>query len=78
VQLGAEGDAYVMRWTNAAIFYAISSSREVVPQFTMEPGDPRYVANHQCNSIKKRLATRKRRQNSCLTPPSSQERRPAT
>lgn len=38
VEVGADGNAYLMRWTNPAIFYGISPGGEVVHRFTVDPG----------------------------------------
>lgn len=37
-----DGNVYVMRWINPAIFYAISAGGEVVRRFTVDPGDSGY------------------------------------
>lgn len=42
VEVADDGNAYLMRWTNPAIFYAISPGGEVVRRFTVDPGDPGY------------------------------------
>jgi hypothetical protein len=42
VEVGADGNAYLMRWTNPAIFYAISPGGEVVRRFTVDPGESGY------------------------------------
>jgi hypothetical protein len=39
VQIGSDGNAYLMRWTNPAIFYVISPGGEVVRRFTVDPGE---------------------------------------
>jgi len=42
MEIANDGNAYVMRWMNPAIFYAISAGGEVVRRFTVDPGDPSY------------------------------------
>jgi hypothetical protein len=42
IEIAADGNAYLMRWTNPAIFYAISAGGEVVRSFTVDPGEPAY------------------------------------
>jgi hypothetical protein len=42
VEVADDGNAYLMRWTNPAIFYAISPGGEVVRRFTVDPGDSGY------------------------------------
>jgi hypothetical protein len=37
-----DGNVYLMRWTNPAIFYAVSPGGEVVRRFTVDPGDAGY------------------------------------
>jgi len=39
IETGADGNAYLMRWTNPAVFYAISPGGEIVRWFTVDPGD---------------------------------------
>jgi len=39
LEMGDDGNAYLMRWTNPTIFYAISPGGEVVRRFTVDPGD---------------------------------------
>jgi hypothetical protein len=39
VEIGADWNAYLMRWTNPTIFYAISPGGEVVRRFTVDPGE---------------------------------------
>jgi len=41
-QVGADGNAYLMRWTSPAIFYVISAGGEVVRRFTIDPGESRF------------------------------------
>ncbi len=38
-ETAADGNAYLMRWTNPAIFYGISPGGEVVHRFTVDPGE---------------------------------------
>jgi hypothetical protein len=38
IEIGADGNAYLMRWTNPTIFYAISPGGEIVRRFTVDPG----------------------------------------
>jgi hypothetical protein len=38
VAMGDDGNAYLMRWTNPATFYAISPGGEAVRRFTVDPG----------------------------------------
>jgi hypothetical protein len=38
IDTATDGNAYLMRWTNPAIFYAISAGGEVVRRFTVDPG----------------------------------------
>jgi hypothetical protein len=42
-EMGADGNAYLMRWTDPAIFYAISAGGEVVRRFTVDPAEPGYL-----------------------------------
>jgi hypothetical protein len=42
VEVGPDGNVYLMRWTNPAVFYAISAGGEVVRRFVVYPGDSRY------------------------------------
>ncbi len=42
LEVAADGNAYLMRWTNPAIFYAISAGGEVVRWFTVDPNEPAY------------------------------------
>ena len=42
VEMGSDGNAYLMRWMNPAIFYAISPGGEVVRRFTVDPGESGY------------------------------------
>jgi hypothetical protein len=48
VETANDGNAYLMRWTNPAVFYAISAGGEVVRRFTVDPGgmDYRPAAMH--------------------------------
>jgi hypothetical protein len=39
MEAAADGNIYVMRWTNPAIFYAVSPGGEVLRRFTVDPGD---------------------------------------
>ncbi|MGA9390090.1 MAG: hypothetical protein WBV69_06550 [Candidatus Sulfotelmatobacter sp.] len=41
-ELARDGNVYLMRWTDPAIFYAISPGGEVVRRFTVDPGDSGY------------------------------------
>lgn len=38
METGQDGNVYVMRWTNPAIFYVISNGGEVLRRFTVDPG----------------------------------------
>ncbi len=38
IAIGDDGNAYLMRWTNPTIFYAISPGGDVVRRFTVDPG----------------------------------------
>jgi hypothetical protein len=42
VEMAADGNAYLMRWTNPAIIYAISPGGEVVRRLKVDPGDSGY------------------------------------
>lgn len=42
VEMGSDGNAYLMRWTNPAIFYALSPGGEVVRRFTVDAGESGY------------------------------------
>jgi hypothetical protein len=42
VEIGGDGNAYLMRWTNPAIFYAITPGGEVLRRFTVDTGLPGY------------------------------------
>ncbi len=37
IQMGADGNAYLMRWTNPALVYVISAGGEVLRRFVVEP-----------------------------------------
>jgi len=39
VQVGPDGNAYLMRWTSPAIVYVISADGEVSRRFTIDPGE---------------------------------------
>jgi hypothetical protein len=41
-EMAADGNVYLMRWTNPAIIYAISRDGEVVRRLKIDPGDPSY------------------------------------
>jgi hypothetical protein len=41
-EMAADGNAYLMRWTNPAIIYAISPRGEVLRRLKIDPGDPGY------------------------------------
>jgi len=43
VEVASDGEAYLMRWTSPAIFYAISPGGEVVRRFTVDPGDSNFL-----------------------------------
>jgi hypothetical protein len=38
LETAADGNAYLMRWTNPAVFYAISAGGEVLRRFAVDPG----------------------------------------
>jgi hypothetical protein len=42
VETADNGNVYLMRWTNPAIFYAISAGGEVAHRFTVDPGESGY------------------------------------
>ena len=42
LEVGGDGNAYLMRWTNPALFYVISAGGEVVREFAVDPGDSAY------------------------------------
>jgi len=42
IGVAADGNAYLMRWTNPAIIYAISPGGEVVRRLKVDPGDASY------------------------------------
>jgi len=42
LEMGADGNAYLMRWTNPAVFYAISPGGEIVRRFTLDAGGSGY------------------------------------
>jgi len=42
MEFGADGNAYLVRWLNPAIVYAISPGGEVVRRFTVDPGDAEF------------------------------------
>ena len=44
VEMAEDGNAYLMRWTNPAIIYAISPRGEVVRRIELDPGEPDYHA----------------------------------
>jgi hypothetical protein len=48
IQIGGDGNAYLMRWTNPAVVYAISPGGEVLRRFIVDPGDQGFkpVATH--------------------------------
>jgi hypothetical protein len=39
LEIGSDGNVYLLRWYNPAIVYAISPGGEVVRRFTVDPGD---------------------------------------
>lgn len=39
MEVGSDGNVYLMRWTNPAILYAVSPGGQVVRRFTVDPGD---------------------------------------
>jgi len=42
IDVASDGNAYLMRWTNPAVIYAISPGGQVVRRLTIDPGDPNY------------------------------------
>ena len=42
VEIAGDGNAYLMRWTNPAIFYSITPGGEVLRRFTVDTGQPSY------------------------------------
>jgi hypothetical protein len=42
IEMAADGNGYLMRWTNPAIIYAISPGGEVVRRIKVDPGDAAY------------------------------------
>jgi hypothetical protein len=42
LEMGNDGNGYLMRWTNPTVFYAISAGGQVVRRFTVDPGDSGY------------------------------------
>jgi hypothetical protein len=42
IEIAADGNAYVMRWTNPAIIYAISPGGEMVRRLKVDPGNRSY------------------------------------
>jgi hypothetical protein len=43
MELGPDGNAYLMRWLSPAFFYVISETGKVVREFAVDPGDPDYM-----------------------------------
>jgi hypothetical protein len=43
VEVAGDGNAYLMRWTDPAIFYAISAGGEVVRKFKLDAGEPGFM-----------------------------------
>ncbi len=43
IEMAPDGNAYLMRWTNPAIVYAISPGGGVVRRLKIEPGESRYL-----------------------------------
>jgi hypothetical protein len=39
MEVGSDGNVYLMRWTNPAIFYAVSAGGQVVRRFAVDPGE---------------------------------------
>jgi hypothetical protein len=39
MEMGTDGNVYLLRWLNPAVIYAISPEGEVVRRFTVDPGD---------------------------------------
>ncbi len=39
MEMGPDGNVYLLRWLNPAVIYAISQGGEVVRRFTVDPGD---------------------------------------
>ena len=42
IEIGGDGNAYLMRWTNPALFYAVSAGGEVERRFAVDPVDDGY------------------------------------
>ncbi len=40
MEIGSDGNAYLLRWLNPAVVYAISPGGEIERRFTVDPGDP--------------------------------------
>jgi hypothetical protein len=46
IEMAEDGNAYLMRWTNPAIIYAISPGGEVIRRIKIDPGDSDYRTMH--------------------------------
>jgi len=44
MEIGSDGNVYLLRWLNPAVIYAISPGGEVERRFTVDPGDPDLTA----------------------------------
>jgi hypothetical protein len=55
IEMAADGNAYLMRWTNPAVIYAVSPGGEVVRRLKIDPGDSAYLPS-QMRVIQNRIA----------------------
>jgi hypothetical protein len=56
IETAADGNAYLMRWTNPAVIYAISPGGEVVRRFKVNPGDSSYRVLDTIHVFQNRIA----------------------
>lgn len=40
MEIGSDGNVYLLRWLNPAVIYAVSPGGEIERRFTVDPGDP--------------------------------------
>lgn len=40
IEIGSDGNVYLLRWLNPAVIYAVSPGGEIERRFTVDPGDP--------------------------------------
>jgi len=43
MEMGSDGNVYLLRWLNPAVIYAVSPGGEIERRFTVDPGDPDFM-----------------------------------